>query len=95
VEAIIDERSLGIKSVQIIYNMEFSRKMVEKITTMAMAIKSITKFKHGRYIISDKETYASLKSGLIETYEVFEDLRKKFLNDSKFRKALSTRVAIV
>lgn len=70
-ETIIEGRPLGIKAVQIIYNMEFSRKMAEKITTMAMAIKGLTKFKLGRYIVNDKETYASLKGGLIETYEVF------------------------
>lgn len=70
-ETIIDGRPLGIKAVQIIYNMEFSRKMVEKITTMAMAIKGLTKFKNGRFIVQDKEAYSIHKSGLIETYEVF------------------------
>lgn len=69
--------------------------MVEKVTKLAMDIKGLTKFKNERYIVHDKETYISHKNNLIETYEVFEDLRKKFLNDSKFRKALSTRVAII
>lgn len=95
VETIIEGRPLGIKAVQIIYNMEFSRKMVNKITSLALEIKGLTKFKNGRYIVQDKEVYLSHKNNLIETYEVFEDLRKKFLNDSKFRKALSTRVAII
>ena len=31
VAQIIQEKELGIKSIQIIYNMEFSRKMVKKI----------------------------------------------------------------
>lgn len=94
-EKVIDERPLGIKSVQIIYNMEFSRKMIDKISVLAKQIKKMTTRMDGRYVIDDRERYHSLKTDLVETYELFEDLRKKFLNDSKFRKALSTRVAIV
>lgn len=39
VAQIIQEKELGIKSIQIIYNMEFSRKMVKKILDYSMEIK--------------------------------------------------------
>lgn len=90
-----DNQASGIKAIQIIYNMEFSRKMIDKITGLALSVKSLLKEKNGKYIIENKDQYSIYKSDLIDTYEVFEDLRKKFLNDSKFRKALSTRVAII
>ncbi len=89
------ENETGIRSIQIIYNMEFSRRLIEKIFKFAKQIKSQVTLKNDKYIIQDKNEYHAIKNELIETYEVFEDLRKKFLNDSKFRKALSSRVSII
>jgi hypothetical protein len=92
---VLQEKALGIKSIQIIYNMEFSRKMITKIKKLAMDVKEKLEKRDKLYVVKDLETYRKLKHELIENYEAFEDLRKKFLNDPKFRKALSTKVAIV
>jgi hypothetical protein len=58
-------------------------------------IKSLFRKQNKKYIILDKEDYWIKKNDLIEVYELFEDLRKKFLNDTRFRKSLSTRVTII
>lgn len=47
------------------------------------------------FIIKNKEEYMQEKKQLIQLYELFEDLRKKFFNDGRFRKNMSTRTAIV
>lgn len=48
---IIGERSLGIKAIQIIYNMEFSRKMIQKIVNLAVQVKGLTKQRDHKWII--------------------------------------------
>ena len=47
------------------------------------------------YIIKNREEYPKKKKELTQLYELFDDLRKKFLNDNRFRKNMSTRTAIV
>lgn len=36
-----------------------------------------------------------VKEKLLESYELFKDLRKRFLNDPEFRKKLSTTCCII
>ena len=44
---------MGVKSIQIVYDMEFSRKLLKKIRLKAFNLKSTIIFKHHFAIIKD------------------------------------------
>jgi hypothetical protein len=41
------------------------------------------------------QEYKELKNGVIQNYELLNDLRKKFLNDSEFRKKIATSCCLI
>lgn len=47
------------------------------------------------YLIKDVEEYQKAKLRLIETYELMQDLRKRFFNDPIFRKNISSTSCII
>ncbi len=76
--------------------MEFSRKIIAKIINSCREIKKVMKTgEDKRTLIGDRDAYLQKKKDIIETYETLEDLRKKFLSDSEFRRKIATTTAIV
>lgn len=91
-----NENHFQIRSIQIIYKMEFSRKIIAKIINSCREIKKVMKTgEDKRTLIGDRDAYQQKKKNIIETYETLEDLRKKFLSDSEFRRKIATTTAIV
>lgn len=89
--------TFGIKSIQIIYNMQFCRTLIEKIKLECSAISDLIDFKDNQYVIdaSDIQRYRTQKQAIIQTYQILSDLRKKFLTDGNFRKKLATASCLV
>ena len=65
-----DESKTGIKSIQIIYNMEFSRKIVDKMQQLANELTKLYKTKDDKETVRDKDKYIELKVDLIKAYEL-------------------------
>jgi hypothetical protein len=62
--------NLGMKSIQIIYNMQFSRTLIAKIRADCLIITSLIEEKDNHYFIAQSETqkYKATKQGIIQTY---------------------------
>ena len=65
-----DESKTSIKSIQIIYNMEFSRKIVDKMQQLANELTKLYKTKDDKETVRDKDKYIELKVDLIKAYEL-------------------------
>lgn len=58
-----------IKAIQIIYKMEFSRKIIQKIISSCRAIKRLMKTnEQNQTTILNMELYQEIKKDIIETY---------------------------
>ena len=92
-----DDNKFNMKSIQIIYNMEFCRKMVEEIFQLSITVYGLlTEDEKGhRNVVTDYLRYRNCKNKLKQTYEFLQDLRKKFLNDGQFRKGLSSTCCLI
>ena len=87
-----------MKSIQIIYNMQFSRVMVQQISDLCCSVDSLFEKGEGEkntILQKNIEEYMRDKTRLKECYELLMDLRKRFLNDAEFRKKLSTSACII
>ena len=67
--------------------MQFSRKLLEEIFSFCVKVHQLLEEdRHGkRNVVTNYQEYKLAKSQLINTYELLQDLRKKFLNDPEFR----------
>lgn len=87
-----------MKRILIIYNMEFSRQIIEQIFFLSYIVDSYLEKVDGenaRQFVKKVEDYKSQKAKLKQLYELLIDLRKKFLNDSEFRKSISTTCCLI
>lgn len=74
-----------MKRILIIYNMEFSRQIIEQIFFLSYIVDSYFEKIEGqdvRQFVKKVDDYKSQKAKLKQLYELLLDLRKKFLNDA-------------
>ena len=72
--------------------------MIEEIQLSCRKLASMLKKEDNNiYTISvgSYQEYRELKNGIIQNYELLNDLRKKFLNDSEFRKKIATSCCLI
>ena len=73
--------------------------MIEQIFYLSYLVDSyldkIEDSKERKYVKKKVEEYKEQKAKLKQTFELLVDLRKKFLNDSDFRKSISTTCCII
>lgn len=90
-----------MKSIQIVYNMEFCREIIFSIYGECLSVdyylvKEKPKDKTRMLIKAENvQKYQDAKQKIKNLYELLIDLRKKFINDSQFRKGLATDCAII
>ena len=87
-----------MKRMLIIYNMEFSREIIEQIFFLSCMVDNSLEKIEGqavRQFVANIDEYKLQKAKLKQLYELLLDLRKKFLNDDEFRKTISTSCCLV
>jgi len=99
----INGNNFNLKSIQIIYSMEFARKINQRIIDLCRTLSWLIELKADKktksnktlMLLKDRKDYKQSKDELIEFLEIMGDLRNKFLFEDNFRKSLSCELCII